>query len=79
MKADLEYGLIRAIRTATTALHDPQMDLSIPREVAYRDRGYFGMPAKEVRSPKAALYQGGFHINTGRAAKPEYIEEAGAD
>ncbi len=43
---DVEYGLIRAIETTTASVHDSQVDLSIEGERIYRDKGYFGTPAK---------------------------------
>ena len=41
-KSDVEYGLIREIKTTTASLHDSQVDLSFRKEVVYRDKGYFG-------------------------------------
>jgi IS5 family transposase len=43
---DIEYGLIREIETTLASIHDSQIDLTKPGEVAYRDRGYFGVPCK---------------------------------
>jgi len=43
---DMDYGLIRRLETTTAEVHDSQVDLSQPGEVAYRDRGYFGAPYK---------------------------------
>ena len=45
-KSDIDYGLIRAIETTPASVHDSQVDLTKPGEVAYRDRGYFGAPCK---------------------------------
>lgn len=45
-KSDVEYGLIRDIETTTASLHDNQVDLTKPGEVAYKDKGYFGAPSK---------------------------------
>ena len=45
-KTDMDFGLIRDIRTTTASVHDSQVDLSEPGEVSYRDRGYFGAPCK---------------------------------
>lgn len=45
-KVDIDYGLIREIETTTAKLHDSRVDLSVPGEVALRDKGYFGVPAK---------------------------------
>ena len=45
-KPDIEFGLIREIETTATSLHDSQIDLSEPGEVAYRDRGYSGTETK---------------------------------
>jgi IS5 family transposase len=46
VKTDLSHGLIRAFRTTTASVHDSQVDLSRRGEVVYRDKGYFGVPAK---------------------------------
>ncbi len=43
---DVEYGLIRAIETTTASVHDSQVDLSSKDERVYRDKGYFGAPAR---------------------------------
>jgi IS5 family transposase len=43
---DTEFGLIRAIKTTTASVHDSQVDLSSKGERVYRDKGYFGAPAK---------------------------------
>ncbi len=45
-KSDIDYGLIRDIETTTASLHDNQVDLAKPGEVAYKDKGYFGAPSK---------------------------------
>ncbi len=45
-KEDIDYGLIRAIETTTASVHDSQVDLTNPGEVAYRDKGYFGTVSK---------------------------------
>jgi IS5 family transposase len=47
-KTDIDYGLIRKIETTTASLHDSQVDLSTEGEVVFRDRGYFGVPAKGI-------------------------------
>jgi len=45
-KVDVEFGLIRAIQTTTASVHDSQVDPSSKGERVYRDKGYFGSPAK---------------------------------
>ncbi len=45
-KSDIDYGLIRDIETTTASVHDNQVDLTKPGEVAYKDKGYFGAPSK---------------------------------
>lgn len=45
-KTDIDYGLIRGIKTTTAKVHDSQVDLSVEGEVVLRDRGYFGVSAK---------------------------------
>lgn len=43
---DIEYGLIRRIKTTTASVHDSQVDLSVEGERIYRDKGYFGSLAR---------------------------------
>ncbi len=43
---DVEYGLIRDIEITTASVHDSQIDLSREGKRIYRDKGYFGSPAK---------------------------------
>jgi len=45
-KSDVDYGLVRDIETTTASVHDSQVDLTKPGEVAYKDNGYFGAPSK---------------------------------
>jgi IS5 family transposase len=45
-KVDVEYGLIRTIKTTTASVHDSQVDLSLDGERVYRDKGYFGAFAR---------------------------------
>ncbi len=45
-KVDIQYGLIRAIKTTTASVHDSQIDLSSRGERIYRDKGYFGTSAR---------------------------------
>ena len=45
-KMDTDHGLIRDVETTTASVHDSQIDLSKEGEVVYRDKGYFGAPAK---------------------------------
>ena len=45
-KVDRDYQLIRAIETTPSSVHDSQVDLSLPGEVVYRDRGYSGAAAQ---------------------------------
>ncbi len=45
-KSDVDYGLVREIETTTASVHDSQVDLTKPGEVAYKDKGYFGAPSK---------------------------------
>ena len=40
---DKEYHLIRRIETTSASVHDSQVDLSLPGETVYRDKGYFGV------------------------------------
>jgi len=43
VKTDLECGLVRAVEVTTASVHDSRVDLSLPGEVVYRDKGYFGV------------------------------------
>jgi len=42
-KTDVDHGLIRALETTPANVHDSKVDLSEEGEVAYRDKGYFGV------------------------------------
>ena len=42
-KSDVDYGLIRDLETTPANVHDSRVDLSREGEVAYRDKGYFGV------------------------------------
>ena len=44
-KVDVEFCLIRSIKTTTASVHDSQVDLSSEGERVYRDKGYFGASA----------------------------------
>ena len=43
MKEDTDLGLVRGLEVTTASVHDSRVDLSLPGEVVYRDRGYFGV------------------------------------
>jgi IS5 family transposase len=43
VKTDLDLGLIRAVEATSASVHDSRVDLSLPGEVVYRDKGYFGV------------------------------------
>jgi len=43
MKMDLDHGLIRCLETTPANVHDSRVDLSVPGEVVYRDKGYQGV------------------------------------
>jgi IS5 family transposase len=43
VKTDLGLGLVRAVEATTASVHDSRVDLSLPGEVVYRDKGYFGV------------------------------------
>jgi len=42
-KTDVDYGLIRELETTPANVHDSKVDLSKKGEVAYRDKGFFGV------------------------------------
>jgi len=41
-KSDVDLGLIRDLETTAANVHDSRVDLSLPGEVVYRDKGYQG-------------------------------------
>jgi IS5 family transposase len=43
VKMDLDHGLIREVEATSASVHDSRVDLSLPGEVVYRDKGYFGV------------------------------------
>jgi IS5 family transposase len=43
MKMDLGHGLIRELETTPANVHDNRVDLCLPGEVVYRDKGYQGV------------------------------------
>lgn len=43
VKTDLEHGLVRSLEVTTASVHDSRVDLSLPGEAVYRDKGYFGV------------------------------------
>jgi IS5 family transposase len=43
MKMDLDHGLIRELEASAANVHDSRVDLSMPDEVVYRDKGYQGV------------------------------------
>jgi IS5 family transposase len=54
-KTDVDRGLIRDLETTTASVHDSQVDLTRPGEVAYLDKAYFGV---ETRGYSAAMRRG---------------------
>jgi len=42
-KVDVDLGLLRDLETTAAGVHDSRVDLSLPGEVVYRDKGYFGV------------------------------------
>lgn len=42
IKTDLKTGIIESVAITTASVHDSQIDLMNPEDVAYRDKGYFG-------------------------------------
>jgi len=43
VKTDLGFGLVRVVEATSASVHDSRVDLSLPGEVVYRDKGYFGV------------------------------------
>jgi len=54
-KMDVDRDLIRDLETTTASVHDSQVDLSLPGEVVYLDKAYFGV---EIRGFSAAMRRG---------------------
>jgi IS5 family transposase len=54
-KSDTDHGLIRDLETTSASVHDSQVDLTRPGEVAYLDKAYFGV---EIRGYSAAMRRG---------------------
>jgi len=42
-KADVDHSLVRDQETTPANVHDSRVDLSLPGEVVYRDKGFFGV------------------------------------
>jgi IS5 family transposase len=55
VKTDLDLGLVRALEATSASVHDSRVDLSLPGEVVYRDKGYFGV---EPRGWDATMRRG---------------------
>ena len=55
MKMGLDHGLIRCLEASTASAHDSRVDLSLPGEVVYRDKGYQGV---EPRGFNATMRRG---------------------
>ena len=46
LKMDLGHGLVRELEATAANVHDSRVDLSRPGEVAYKDKGYFGVGSR---------------------------------
>ena len=55
MKVDTDHGLIRDLEATPANVHDSRVDLSVPGEVVYRDKGYQGV---EPRGYNATMRRG---------------------
>ena len=55
VKTDLGFGLVRAVAVTSASVHDSRVDLSLPGEVLYKDKGYFGV---EPRGWDATMRRG---------------------
>ena len=55
MKVDTDHGLIRDLEATPANVHDSRVDLSLPGEVVYRDKGYQGV---EPRGWDATMRRG---------------------
>jgi len=54
-KADTDLCLVRELETTAASVHDSRVDLSLPGEAVYRDKGYFGV---EPRGWDATMRRG---------------------
>jgi IS5 family transposase len=54
-KADTDHSLVRDLETTPANVHDSRVDLSLSGEVAYRDKGFFGV---EPRGYDATMKRG---------------------
>ena len=43
VKVDNDHGLVRSLDVTSASVHDSRVDLSVPGEVVYRDKGYQGV------------------------------------
>jgi IS5 family transposase len=55
VKVDNDHGLVRDLEVTTASVHDSRVDLSLPGEAVYRDKGYFGV---EPRGFNATMRRG---------------------
>jgi len=55
VKVDTDHGLIRDLEATPVNVHDRRVDLSVPGEVVYRDKGYQGV---EPRGYNATMRRG---------------------
>ena len=55
VKTDLDLDLIRSVDVTGASVHDSRVDLSLPGEAVYRDKGYFGV---EPRGWDATMLRG---------------------
>ena len=55
IKADTDLCLVRDLETTAASVHDSRVDLSLPGEAVYRDKGYFGV---EPRGWDATMRRG---------------------
>ena len=53
-KTDTDLGLIRDLETTPANVHDSRVDLSLPGEVVYRDKGYFGVEPRGYDATRRA-------------------------
>ncbi len=79
-KEDIDYGLIRDIETTTASVHDNQIDLTKPGEVAYKDKRYFGTVSKGFsatmrRSVRGHLLASGTFCVINESAGKEHQEK----
>lgn len=43
VKTSLDFDFVNVVEATVASIHDSRVDLSLPCEIVYRDKGYFGV------------------------------------